>query len=39
MDVMKERISPTLASEPNQGHSDKPTVKKIRRPKKQSNSN
>jgi hypothetical protein len=31
MDVLKERISPTLASDPNQGHSDKPTVKKIRK--------
>jgi hypothetical protein len=38
MDVLKERISPTLAFEPNQGHSDKPTVKKIRKGKKQQSS-
>jgi hypothetical protein len=31
MDVRKERFSPTLASEHNQGHINKPTVKKFKK--------
>jgi hypothetical protein len=38
VDVLKERISPTPAIEPNQGFSDKPTVKKNRKSKKQESS-
>jgi hypothetical protein len=38
VDVLKERISPTPAIEPSQGFIDKPTVKKIRKKKKQGNS-
>jgi hypothetical protein len=34
VDVLKERISPTPAIEPNQGFSDKPTIKKNRKSKK-----
>jgi hypothetical protein len=35
VDELKGRISPVLANEPNQNHSNKPTVKKIRKGKKQ----
>lgn len=31
MDVLKVRIYPTRAFDPNQGHSDKPAAKKIRK--------
>jgi hypothetical protein len=38
IDVLKERVSPAPTIEPNQGFSDKPTVKKNRKKKKQGNS-
>jgi hypothetical protein len=38
VDELKGKVSPILANKPNQGHSDKPTVKKIRKGKKQESS-
>jgi hypothetical protein len=38
VDVLKERISPTPAIEPNQRFSDKPTIKKNRKSKKHESS-
>jgi hypothetical protein len=38
MDVLKVRIAPTLSSDPNHSHGDKPIVNKIRKGKKQQSS-
>jgi hypothetical protein len=38
VDELKGKVSPVLANKPNQGHSDEPTVKKIRKGKKQQGS-